>query len=630
MSGSTSPLFTQTNLVSNGAVPADQTDSSLVNPWGIAFAPTGVFWLSDDGTGLTTLYNGTGGFAAAAGNHAITVAPPAGSTAASKPTGVVHNPNASGFAITANGVTAPSVFLFAAQNGTINGWAPTVNGGASTVVAVNDSASGAVFKGLAVSPDGSTLYATDFANGTVDTFNSSFTQTGSFTDSSIPAGFAPFGAQVLNGNLFVTYAEQNPANKAAQLPAAGAGFVDEFSLSGQLEAQVASGGDLNAPWGLAIAPSSFGSLAGDLLVGNFGSGHIDAYNLANDSFQGEVLGANGQPFTEPALWSLTVGNGAAGGSAQQLYFDAGLTGSQGGVFGTLSNNAPITIASVVSQSNGTVVTDESSAVLGSGLAAGTILNLGSGVESVQLTDGTVSTGADTNEAFIQRAYEGLLGRAADPSGLGAADAALAGGASQTTIVNNLLTSAEFAADHGAPSASQIVALDYQGFLGRPESADPSGSAFWTSQLNNNVSAATITAAIANSGEAKAFLAPTTAQVFATSPSGLLGHELYETGLGREIDSGALQNFQAAAASFSPQQFADMIAGSVEFQALHAGQNNTQFVTSLYQDGLGRAPDAGGLAFFTGALAGGATQGQVLLGIASSAEAAGHLTHNLTA
>ena len=629
MSGSASPLVTQTNLVGNGVVPAAQIDPALQGPRGIAAGAGGAVWVADAGSGEATLYDGDSAFAAAGQTHAITVTAPAGS-APTIPNGIVGNPEPNGFEITAGGMTAASAFLVAGQDGTLSGWAPGVDGGGATVLA--STVPGASFTGLTIgSSDGSTdLYAADFANGTVDEFDSSFTEVATFTDDTVPAGFAPFNTQVIGGNLFVSYAMQTPGDPAAPDAATGSGFVDEFGLDGTFEGRIAQGGDLDAPWGLALAPASFAAFAGDLLVGNSGSGTVDAYNLTTDVFAGKLLGADGQPLVIPGLWSLQPGAGGAGGNPDQVYFTAGSANGQAGLFGTLSNNPTVSFAGVTtSQSGGVITADESSAALAAGQPPGTVFNFGSGVAAVHLTDATVSVGPGTDEAFIQRLYQGLLGRGNDTAGIEFFDGLLSSGVSQAVVASDFLNSAEFIADHRGVSGSALVALDYRGLLGRSAAAD-GASSFWTDLLADGVSPGAVTAGIAASSESQSFLAPATSQVFVPSAPGTLIHQLYETGLGREVDPAALQAFQGEAAAVTPAQLAAQIVSSPEFAAAHAGQSAMALVNSFYQDGLGRPADPFGAAFWTGALTAGASEGSVLLGIATSPEAAAHLTQNLMA
>jgi len=333
--------FAQTNLVSDGFVPAVTKDPNLINPWGVAFSATGPFWVADNGKGVATIYDGAGTPQAIRGFSAITIAvpkgqpsPPAGSTS---PTGEVFNPT-SDFEISSNGVTAPSVFIFATEDGTISGWNPTVNAGSTVLMVDNfDEGNGAVYKGLAIghNDDGTFLFAANFRNGTVDVFNDDFKQVKSFTDPNVPAGYAPFNVQVLDDHLFVTFALQNDA-KHDDVAGAGHGFVDEFDLEGHLLHRVASGGVLNSPWGLAIAPSGFGEFSNDLLVGNFGDGTINVFDPKTDHFLGKLEGANGAPIQIGDLWALIPGNSGTNTDPQKVYFTAGVANEQHGLFGSLA------------------------------------------------------------------------------------------------------------------------------------------------------------------------------------------------------------------------------------------------------------------------------------------------------
>jgi uncharacterized protein (TIGR03118 family) len=314
------PLVSDSSTVS-----APLQDPLLVNGWGLSASATSPWWTSNNKSNTSTLYNGLGS------KSALNVTVPGG------PTGTVANSNSADFVITQNGVSGFSRFLFDTQAGQISGWAPNVNT-TNAVTAVDDSSSGAEFDGLAVLDD--QLYATDFHNATVDVFNSSFAPvTGGFKDPNIPKGWAPFGIQALNGNIFVTYAQQDPTKKV-DVPGGGLGYVDEFTPQGTLVARVASKGNkrapLNAPWGLALAPSNFGAYSGDLLVGNFGNGKISAYQqLASGKwvYKGQLRSAGGTPVVLDGLWAIAFGNGAGSGPANNLYFLAGPSGQTHGLFG---------------------------------------------------------------------------------------------------------------------------------------------------------------------------------------------------------------------------------------------------------------------------------------------------------
>jgi len=349
--------FSQSNLVSDaqtGHLNAQIQDPNLINPWGVAFSPTGPFWVNNNHTGTATIYSvNPMTDATTAGTLVVTIAPPqaVSGVPTASPTGIVFNSDPTGFML--NG--KPATFIMDTEDGTISAW----NGGTTTTLEVDNSNNpahgdgslppqdqtegvGAVYKGLAIGTqkDGTTLlYATNFRHGTVDVFNDQFQQVNSLTDGNLPNGYAPFDAQVLGGKLFVTYALQDPF-KHDDVAGAGNGFVDEFSLSGKFIARVASNGPLNSPWGLAIAPGDFGKYAGDLLVGNFGDGTISAFDLKHhDKFVGKLLGVDGKPVTIGDLWALTPGNGGSAGSTGKIYFTSGVQGESQGVFGSLSRVA---------------------------------------------------------------------------------------------------------------------------------------------------------------------------------------------------------------------------------------------------------------------------------------------------
>ena len=323
-----SRFYAQHNLVSDGAVLADLVDTGLVNAWGLVSSPTSPWWVADNGKGLSTLYNGNSG----AKVPLIVTVPGA-------PTGVVFN-GGTGFVVTSGGASGPARFIFASEDGTISGWNPTVLP-TQAVVAVDHSADSAVYKGLAIA--GMRLYATNFHAGTVEVFDTLFhavTTTGSFTDAALPAGYAPFGIRSLGGVIYVTYALQD-ADRHDDVAGVSHGFVDAFDADGNLLHRVASRGRLNSPWGLALAPGGFGAFGGNLLVGNFGDGHITAFDVHHAGGNGELLqtgqlhDAAGRPIAIDGLWALAFGNGAAAGPDSTLFFTAGPFAEQHGLFGRL-------------------------------------------------------------------------------------------------------------------------------------------------------------------------------------------------------------------------------------------------------------------------------------------------------
>ncbi len=330
-----SRFYEQHNLVSDGAVPADLVDAALVNAWGLVASGTSPWWVADNGADLSTLYNGNTG-----AKQALTVSVPGA------PTGVVFN-GGTGFAVSNGTATAPARFIFATEEGTILGWSPAV-ALTQAVVAVDNSAGGAVYKGLAIASTaaGDRLYAANFHAGTVDVFDAGFHPVSAgFSDVALPSGYAPFGIRNLGGTIYVTYALQD-ADKKDDVAGVGHGFVNAFDTDGHLLRRVASRGRLNSPWGLALAPPDFGQFGGNLLVGNFGDGHINAFDLqrfeANGELQerGQLHAANGPPVTIDGLWALAFGNGASAGPTNALFFTAGPFDEEHGLFGKLVVTSP--------------------------------------------------------------------------------------------------------------------------------------------------------------------------------------------------------------------------------------------------------------------------------------------------
>jgi len=329
------PEFVQVNLVSDLTGVAEHVDLDLINPWGMSSSATSPIWVSDNGSGLATLYNGAG----VKQGLVVTIATPPGQTTPASPDGQVFNAGGPGSAFNVPGTSTSSRFIFATEDGTISAW----TGGLTTsVIAVDNSAggTGAVYKGLAIGTSGGVtrLYAANFRSGNVEVYGQSFNLLGTFTDPTVPAGYAPFNVQVLNGQLYVTFALQDAA-KHDDVAGPGNGYVDRFNLDGTGMTRLVSNGPLNSPWGLAVAPSAFGSLAGDLLVGNFGDGTIDAFTPSG-TFIDELLNIHGAPISIDGLWGLRVGNGGNGGNANWIYFTAGPNGESDGLFGFLAVPEP--------------------------------------------------------------------------------------------------------------------------------------------------------------------------------------------------------------------------------------------------------------------------------------------------
>ena len=338
--------YVQTNLVSDIPGLAAHTDPNLKNPWGTSVGPGSPIWVSDNHAGVTTLYDGAGN--AQPRVVAIPAPPSAGAGAVGAPTGQAFStfdPSSPDFVISKNGVSGPAFFLFATEDGTIAGWNPNVDN-ASAVIAVDRSTTtdgtgdvGANYKGLALvtTSTGKFIYATSFRFGKVDVFDNHFNLVNSFTDPTIPTGFAPFGIHNIGGKLYVTFAKQGPGKNDDQARP-GNGFVDVFSPNGDLLQRLVSGGRLDSPWAVTLAPATFGAFGGDILVGNFGNGHIDAYDPTSGAFQGVLSGPGGGPITIDGLWGLRFAPATSGAGPNTLFFTAGLNHEADGLFGTLLPN----------------------------------------------------------------------------------------------------------------------------------------------------------------------------------------------------------------------------------------------------------------------------------------------------
>jgi uncharacterized protein (TIGR03118 family) len=342
--------YLQTNLVSDGSVTAKTTDPNLVNPWGVAFFPGGPFWVSDNGKGVSTLYDGQGNIVPLT----VTIPTPNNDTnpGAPGPSGMVWNGNPMAFPVgTTVQNTAAALFMWATEDGTIAAWQPGfgVSGTSSAVTVVKNpgfvnggAGQDPVYKGLAIGNNsrGLFLYATNFRSGKIAVWDSMFgadaTLNAKFIDNTIPSTFAPFGIQNINGQLWVTYAKQDAA-KHDPVTGAGRGFVDVFDTDGNLLRRFARRGVLNAPWGVVLAPAHFGLFGNAILIGNFGDGEISAWNLQNRDFIDWIRDGQGKIIKLGTLWTLVFGGGLTS-TPQTLYFTTGLVNEQDGLFGTLTPN----------------------------------------------------------------------------------------------------------------------------------------------------------------------------------------------------------------------------------------------------------------------------------------------------
>jgi uncharacterized protein (TIGR03118 family) len=345
-------------------------DENLVNAWGVAESPSSPFWIADNGSGLATLYvvntvTQTPSQQGQALGLVVSIPPPGDTSATSgSPTGAVFNntstlPKAQQeFFISGvekdckTPISRPAIFLFATEDGTIVGWNPNVFATGCTsnpmvttspfgIIALNHSAKGkgAVYKGLAIATDGNGatfLYAANFRDGRVEKYNGTFGLVDMFTDKTVPDGYAPFNVVLINGELFVTFAVQLQPEKHDDQAGPGNGIVDTFNLSGKMLQRFAEHGALNSPWGVALTPPNFGELGGKLWIGNFGDGHINAYDPGSGKFIGKVRDPDGAPIVIDGLWTIRFGNDGNGGSSKTLYFTAGPNGETDGLFGSLA------------------------------------------------------------------------------------------------------------------------------------------------------------------------------------------------------------------------------------------------------------------------------------------------------
>jgi uncharacterized protein (TIGR03118 family) len=324
--------FATRALVADSGTGAEHTDPRLVNAWGIAFNPTGFVWVANNGSATSTLYDGNGV------PQTLVVAIPPGSAGPSSPTGIVFNSGAT-FQVTQNGVSGGSAFIFASENGTLSGWSPAVNR-TNAIVAVDTGAGGAVYKGLATATfsGASYLYAADFRNGRIDVYDSTWNRVtlpgGGFTDPGLPAGYAPFGIQAIGGRIYVAYA-QHAAGSADETKGSGLGIVDVFDAGGALMKRLVTGGALNAPWGLAMAPANFGGASNLLLVANFGDGKINAYKADTGAFAGTLSRAGGAPIVIDGLWGIAFGPGVNSQPTNTLFYTAGPGDEAHGIYGRI-------------------------------------------------------------------------------------------------------------------------------------------------------------------------------------------------------------------------------------------------------------------------------------------------------
>jgi len=315
------PTFTVVPMIADKEGKAPVVDPLLKNPWGISQFPGGNLWVSDNRTGVSTIYDPVSG-----AKNDLVVKVPGG-----EPTGQVAVPSGHGFVVSKNGTSGESVFIFATNQGTVQGWNPNVDL-ANAIVGYSSGRShggddGSFFTGIAFDPVSNHLFVADFSNNAVVVLDNTFKKIASFTDPNVPKGYAPFNVAVLNGKLYVTYGKQD-GDDAKE--GAGLGYVDVFTIAGQFDKRLVSNGVLNAPWGMAIAPSTFGAFAGKLLVGNFGEGRINVFDPDNGALLGTLKQPNGKSIQLEHLWQLDdTGNGT-------ITFAAGMKRERHGLVGQIT------------------------------------------------------------------------------------------------------------------------------------------------------------------------------------------------------------------------------------------------------------------------------------------------------
>jgi uncharacterized protein (TIGR03118 family) len=332
-SANASDFYKQRNLVSDSnQIRAEHHDPRLVNAWGLAFNPFGVSWVADNGTGFSTLYDGDGK------PQSLIVTIPGEGKDKGNPTGIAFY-GGPGFVVSKGQASGPSRFLFVNEDGGISGWSPMADL-THAIRVVDKGYDHAIYKGVAISGNGrgTLLYATDFHNGKVNVYDATFKPVTlpdrPFYDPNMPSGFAPFGIQAINGDLYVSYAKQDE-DREDDVSGRGLGFIDVYDPDGKLLRRLVSNGALNAPWGMTLAPASFGKFSNRLLVGNFGDGTINAYDLASGRWVGRLKYDDHKPVRIPGLWGIAFGNGLSNQPIDTLFFTAGPGDEKHGLYGRL-------------------------------------------------------------------------------------------------------------------------------------------------------------------------------------------------------------------------------------------------------------------------------------------------------
>ena len=324
----TSNTYKQNNLISDGSVPAQIVDKTLINPWGVAIGQQTPFWINNAGSGTSAIYDASGNK-----QFAVKVPSSGADTGAGKPAGIVFNASATDFILNGD---APALFLFSGLDGTISAWNTSLTDAKRMV---DNSGTGAVYTGLTIASNAtdSFILAANMGTHAIDVFDTKFATVslpGKFIDPTVPPGYAPFNVHALNGKIYVLYAMQTPGG-GPPTPGPGAGFVSVFDTSGNFLKRAISNGSLNAPWGIALAPQGFGALGGDLLVGNFGDGTINAYDPNTFALVGQMQDASGKAIQNDRLWEIVFGQNGTG-DPNTLYFSAGVNDEKGGLFGSIT------------------------------------------------------------------------------------------------------------------------------------------------------------------------------------------------------------------------------------------------------------------------------------------------------
>jgi uncharacterized protein (TIGR03118 family) len=330
--------YTVHNLVTDpgSGISAQHQDPNLKNGWGVAFNPTGFAWVADNHTGKSTLYDGSGNV-----NPLVVTIPSANGSDLGSPTGIVFSGSNTDFIVNAGGKSGPARFIFASEDGVISAWAPTVDPTNAIKVATNPDA---VYKGLTLTGNGENffLYAADFRGRKIDIYDRAFQRVpsaGKFVDRNIPADYGPFNVQNILGNLYVTYAKKQ-AGSDDEMAGPGLGFVDVFDADGNLLLRLAQHGKLNAPWGVALAPTGFGRFSNQILVGNFGDGTINAYDPRTGASHGQLKDADGKVLKIEGLWGIAFGNGVLNQPTDTLFFAAGPHDEEDGLYGRIDAQVP--------------------------------------------------------------------------------------------------------------------------------------------------------------------------------------------------------------------------------------------------------------------------------------------------